>query len=349
MQDSWKLWRCAPFARAQRHADEPRDGARSAAGRRRLRPLCGSSEGRDDPPADRRSTTGSPARARSHVLCVIGLLAGLQGLATPLAGQARVGHIERIAELRENARPVTLKTASDRFSIRRSPSTDWIPIGPETVLYENDRLRVASFVDVRLEVERPAQRGRIVFTHEVRDDEGARVFDVLAGAGPASYSIIPDSTGTGDLGLAIESGALVIDWRGGRLTILAAGHPAVIVSTRVSFAMDAGGDSGYLFVEEGTVAFPASNNFLVQPGQVARLQRGVPPALVGQQATALERATDATRYNARGIWSQLTPFWKKPTFYLPAIGVVAATAAYIITNDNGDDQRGGRITIRIPF
>lgn len=267
----------------------------------------------------------------------------------PLHAQSRVGHIARIAELRENARPVTVKTASDRFSIRRNPSSEWIPVGPETVLYENDRLRVASYVDVRLEVERPAQRGRIVFTHEVRDDDGARVFDILAGPGPASYSLIQDSAGTGDLGLTIESGALVIDWRSGRLTIVAAGHPAVIVSTRVTFAMDAGGNSGFLFVEEGTVAFPASNNFLVQAGQVAQLQRGVPPTLVGQQPPTLERYTDATRYNARGIWSRLTPFWQKPAFYLPALGLVAGTTAFLVTRDGDDGDTRKRIVIRIPF
>jgi hypothetical protein len=287
---------------------------------------------------------------RATLVVFASLAIGLHNDMSPLSAQARVGHIERIAELRENARPVTLKVASDRFSIRRSPSTEWIPIGPETVLYENDRLRVSSYVDVRLEVERPAQRGRIVFTHEVRDDEGARVFDVLAGPGPASYSLVRDSAGTGDLGLAIESGALVIDWRGGRLTILAAGHPAVIVSTRVTFAMDAGGDTGFLFVQEGTVAFPASNNLLVQAGQVAQLQRGVAPVIIGQQPAVVERYTDATQYNARTIWSQMTPFWKKPTFYLPAIGVVAGTTAFLVTRGGDDDgRRGGRITLRIPF
>jgi hypothetical protein len=269
--------------------------------------------------------------------------------ALPAAAQARVGHIARIAELRENARPVTLKVATDRFSIRRSPSTDWIPIGPETVLYENDRLRVASFVDVRFEVQRPAQRGRIVVTHEVRNDEGARVFDLLAGPGPASYRLVQDSTGTGDLGLEIESGALVIDWRGGRLTILAAGHPAVIVSTRVTFAMDANGNNGFLFVEEGTVVFPASNNLQVQAGQIVQLQRGVPPSLVNSEPATLERYTDATRYNAREIWSGLRPFWQKPAFFLPAIGVVAGTTAFLLSRDGDGGGGGGRIIIRIPF
>lgn len=287
-------------------------------------------------------------------LGIAGLIGGLLAVhaagVTPLAAQARVGHIARIAELRENARPVTLAVPTDRFSIRRSPSTDWIPIGPETVLYENDRLRVASFVDVRLEVQRPAQRGRIVFTHEVRDDEGARVFDVLAGPGPASYRLVQDSTGSGDLGLEIQSGSLVIDWRGGRLTILAAGHPAVIVSTRVTFAMDANGNSGFLFVQEGTVAFPASNNLLVQEGQVVRLQRGVPPSIVNAEPATLERYADATHYNARAIWSGFTPFWRKPAFLVPALGVVAGTTAFLLSR-NGDDggSRGGRIIIRIPF
>jgi hypothetical protein len=262
----------------------------------------------------------------------------------------RVGHVERIAELRENARPVTLKGATDRFLIRRNPSTQWIAIGPETVLYESDQLRVEQYVDVRLEVERPAQRGRIVFTHEVRDDEGARVFDLLAGPGPANYTLRQDSAGTGDLGLVIQNGALVIDWRGGRLTILAAGHPAVIVSTRIAFTMDANGDSGFLYVEEGAVVFPQSNNFMVGEGQVARLQRGVPPSLVGIETATLDRYRQATHYNARGVWSRLTPFWKKPVFFIPAIGVAAGAAAILLQPDSDDGRRrGGTIIIRIPF
>ncbi|MGH7502818.1 MAG: hypothetical protein ACREL7_13820 [Longimicrobiales bacterium] len=306
---------------------------------------------------DRRSSSGvrvARLTARSVAVLIpralLVLAALFPGFVSEASAQMRVGHIERIAELRENARPVTLKEATDRFLIRRSPSTQWVPVGPETVLYESDQLRVEQYVDVRLEVERPAQRGRIVFTHEVRDDEGARVIDVLAGPGPANYTLLRDSAATGDLGVVIQSGALVIDWRSGRLVIMAAGHPAVIVSTRVAFAMDADGNSGLLYVEEGTVVFPSSNNFAVTAGQVARLQRGVPPSLLQPGNATVDRYSEATHYNARQVWSRLTPFWRKPAFLLPAIGVVAGTSSFLLTRNGGEERRGGiAIIIRIPF
>ena len=276
----------------------------------------------------------------------------LLGLATagPAHGQQnRVGRVEKIASLGAGARPVRINRPTDLVEIARGGPA-WMPAGPNDMLFDADRLRVRRYADMRLQVQRPAHDGRLTFLAEVLDDDGSRVFNVSDVPERASYRFVTDTTTTGELGVVIESGALVVDWQAGRLRVTAAGHPTLISETRVAFVTDAAGTSGFLYVEEGTVIFPGTPGFVVRAGQIARLQAGVPPALAAAEPAQLTRYRAASRYNADRVWSRLTPFWRKPAFLLPAAGVVAGATAYFVTrSDSGDGPDRVRVIIRIPF
>ncbi|MCI0432141.1 MAG: hypothetical protein L0271_00635 [Gemmatimonadetes bacterium] len=271
------------------------------------------------------------------------------GLPAPLgAQQNRVGRVDRIASLGAGARPIRIRDATDLVEFARGSAT-WFPAGPGAALFDADRLRVRRYVDMRLDVERPAHDGRLTFLAEVLNDQGGRVFGLSEIPDQAYYRFVEDTTATGELGVVIESGALVVDWDAGRLRVIAAGHPTLITETRVTFVTDATGQAGFLYVEEGTVTFPATAGFVVQAGQAARLQAGVAPTLVGAAPAQAAGFRSASRYHADRIWSQLTPFWRKPAFLVPAVGVAAGAAVWLATRSGSEGDDGVRVIIRIPF
>lgn len=264
------------------------------------------------------------------------------------AQQSRVGRIEKIAELQRGPEPVRIDAVSDRVQIRRGGTEAWTQVGPAEDLFLLDRLRVLRYVDVRFKVERPTQRGWLTFLPEVLLQSGGRVFDVGGIARSAEYSIPADTSGRSELAISIESGALIVDWRAGRLRVDAAGHTALVTGTIAVFAMDSAGDRGYLFVEEGTVSFATAPDVAVRAGEIATLQRGIPPAVSAPQPSQLRDYRLATRYNAQQVWAGSRPFWARPQFFVPALGIVAGGTAYALTrNDNGG--RRPVVIVRIPF
>ncbi len=290
-------------------------------------------------------------RRRSGVFVGAAVAALLVPFTRPgsVEAQNRVGRVENIASLGAGARPIRVRTVTDLVELARG-SADYVAIGPDQMLYDADRLRLRRYVDMRLRVERPRHDGRLTFLAEVLDDDGNRVFTVEDVPERASYRFATDTTAAGELGVVIESGALVVDWQAGRLRVTAAGHATLITETRVVFTTDAAGTAGFLYVEEGSVVFPATPGFVLRAGQVARLQAGVAPGLVETPPARLASYRGAGRYNADRIWAQFTPFWRKPAFLLPAVGVVAGAVAYVATRSSGENGPDRvRVIIRIPF
>jgi hypothetical protein len=290
--------------------------------------------------------------SRRHVRAVLAFLALAPSAGwSPAAGQQEpVGRVERIAQLLRAPEPVTINSPSMAVQIRRG-ADEWLPIGPNTTLYLDDGLRVQRYVNVRLQINRRAQRGRLTFLPEVLLENGGRVFDVGEIDGEAHYEFPADTTARNELAVAIQSGALVIDWRAGRLRIHAAGHDVLITHTRVLFALDATGDAGWLFVEDGAVSLPAFDGMVVRAGELARLQRGLPPTLSVPAAQRLAEYQNATEYHANRVWSGSRPFWARPAFYVPAVGIVAGATVFAVTRSGRTDDRPGRgtVIIRFPF
>jgi hypothetical protein len=269
--------------------------------------------------------------------------------AEPGSAQSQIGRIDRMAEVRRAGNPVKIQTPSPNVQIGRGGDA-WSLAQPNQELLERDQLRVARFFDVRIQVRRPTHRGSLIFTPEILSENLARVFQVDQVPARAEYDIPGDTAGSGELAVRIRSGALVIDWDAGRLVVIAAGHPAVVVGTRAAFVMDSAGTAGWLYVDEGTISLPAAN-VTVNAGQLVRLQLGLPPIVTAVQAAQQPPYQDATRYHAQQVWSRFTPFWAKPSFFIPAIGLVAGGAVFAATQAGGDDggRPRGTVIIRIPF
>jgi hypothetical protein len=265
-----------------------------------------------------------------------------------LAQDTRVGRIERIAQLLAAPKPIRVETASERVQISRGASETWIHAAPNQDVLQQDQLRVQRHVDVRVKVERRTQRGWLTFLPEVLLQNGQRVFDVGVIESFAQYEIPDDATGGSELAVAIQSGALIVDWRAGRLRVVAAGDTALVTGTIAVFAVSADGNSGWLFVQEGTVALAG---VAVAAGQIARLQRGVTPLISRPQPAQMRDYQTATRYNAQRVWSAGRPFFVSPQFLVPAVGLIAGATVYAVTQ-GGDDEPGprrGTVIIRIPF
>lgn len=300
---------------------------------------------------ERRTTTPRLATRRLPASLAVALVAFV--LASPAAAQQeRVGRIERIAQLLRAPEPIAITTASDAVQIRRGSDGVWVPVGPDENLLMRDNLRVQRYVNVRLHVDRPAHRGWLTFLPEVLLEDGGRVFDVGEIDREAHYFIPADTTARSEVAVTIESGALLVDWRAGRLRINAAGHDVLITHTMVLFTLDANGDAGWFFVADGAVTLPAFNGLVVRAGEVARLQRGVPPVISEASAPRQRAYRTAANYNANQVWPRPRPFWARPAFYIPALGVVAGATVFAVTQSGSDRDSGpprGTVIIRIPF
>jgi hypothetical protein len=260
-----------------------------------------------------------------------------------------VGQVERIAELIGGGEPVKIDRRSDRVQILRAEA-EWMLIGPDAGVQTDDRLRVRRYVDVRFRVERPRERGRLVLLPEILTSNGATVFAVDSVGTHADYVVSEDASSRGDLTIEVEGGSLIVDWSAGRLAVIAAGVRTLVTGTRVAWAVDATGDSGFLFLEEGRLTFPDFPELDVRPGQVVTLRRDLPPAVSTPEPTAAARLGEAVRYNGQRIWDGFRPFWQRPAFFVPGALVVGGTVGAIVAL-TGDDPPPlvGTVIVSIPF
>jgi hypothetical protein len=298
-------------------------------------------------PAEAAATRPGSRRVPALTAFIAALLA--PGLAS--AQQLKVGRIDRIAEVRGGLEPVHLVTPSDRAEIGRGAQDAWSFARRDQDVFRDDRLRVRRYIDVRVRVETPTQRGQLTFAPEVLLRDGSRVFELASTASPSEYVMPEDTTAQGELAVLIRSGALLVDWDAGRLVVIAAGHSALVVGTRAAFVMDSTGNDGWLYVDEGTITFPGAPGMAVGPGQLVRLQAGVPISGVSNPGPGQANAyQNATRYHANQVWARFTPFWQKPQFVIPALSGIAVLAGVIATQ-TGDDggPLSGTVVIRIPF
>jgi hypothetical protein len=137
-----------------------------------------------------------------------------------------------------------------------------------------------------------------------------------------------------------------VEWDRGRLEVLAAGTRMDVLGTRLAVAVDSTGNTGFVYVESGTVIFPDFPGTVLNAGDVFTLQRGAAPVRVDTNIVPRDELARAVEFNHRQIWSGFRPFFLKPFFYVPAGLVTAGVIGYVATRDG--DKRGS-IVIRIPF
>jgi hypothetical protein len=291
-------------------------------------------------------------RARRLILTCLVATSAPAPAASQLPG---VGRIERVAQVLGGSEPVQIRAASDRVQLRRGATGPWLLVGPDSELVESDHLRVRRYVDVRLRVERPTQRGQLVFLTELLGPMGGRPFQV-GNVGAQSDYVLGDTAAVAgaaaadELVVTVESGGLVVHWSAGRLAVIAAGVRTIITGTRVAFALDATGDNGLVYLDEGSISFPDFPTVTVDEGDEVRLTRGLPPVVTTPPASTASAYSEAVRYNGEQVWAQLRPFWLKPSFYVPALATVAGTTTWLLLRpDDGPGAIRGTVIVRIPF
>jgi hypothetical protein len=287
------------------------------------------------------------SETRAWLLFAVILLLPADGRAQE---ESRVGEIEKVAELVGGGEVVRIDRESDRVQVRRG--TEWALAGPASGLLTKDLLRVQRYVDVRFRVDRPAERGRLTFLPEALLPDGARAFSIDSVGPHADYVVLEDSTAQRDLTVVVETGSLVVNWSVGRLAVVAAGVRSLITGTRVAYAMEASGDAGQIFLEEGSLSFPDFPEIDVRAGQIVFIQRGLPPRVSDPGSEEVELYQLAILYNDEEVWEGSTtpPFWRRPAFFIPAaVAVTGGVVALLLSRGSDDGPHGGTVIIRIPL
>jgi hypothetical protein len=266
------------------------------------------------------------------------------------AQQENAGRLTRIAQILGGRRAREIRTASPAVQVQRGTGTAWINLAPRADLQTLDSLRVQRYVNAEVAVNRRTQNGVLTFLPELFYDQGRRVVSTVPTANPlreAVYQLRAHPQRPGELAVSIRRGALIVDWAHGQLEIDAAGTRSVIAGTDLVIAVDSLGNDGVLLLQSGAVTFPDFPAVQIQPGQLVRLQRGLPPTVSSLTAIGLQEYREAVQYNTRQVWS--VPAWRSPPVLLAAAAaVVGATVAVVGGGSDGDGDRDGTVIVRIP-
>jgi hypothetical protein len=275
---------------------------------------------------------------------------GLLVVPNAWAQQAEAGRIDRIAE---SVRPGKWQGVDSTSKVRllRLPSPEWKSAGRKGSVLLNDRMQVERLVDVQVGVERPAQQGKLIFLTELLDKDLRPVVEAPNGREleSASYEMRPDSADPSLLAVHVEQGSLIIDWVHGRLLVVTPVTRFVIRGTKVALTVYPGGAAGFVLLQSGVVTFLDSPGVQIKEGEIAEFQPGRAPRVSRPGLEDGLRFRNAVQYNAKGVWSQLTPFWQKAAFLLPVTAAAGAAAAVVVSQSGDDDgTRAGSVVIGFP-
>lgn len=278
------------------------------------------------------------------------ITAALCVLVAPTAGaqQPEAGRIDRIAE---SVRPGKWQGVDSTSKVRllRLPSQEWKGTARKASVLLTDRMQVERLVDVQVSVERRSQQGTLVFLTELLDKDLRRVVrdpnsrEIQS----ASYEMRPSPDDPSLLAVHVEQGSLIIDWVNGRLLVTTPVTRFLIQGTKVALTVYPGGVAGFVLLQSGVVTFLDSPGLEIKEGEIAEFEPGNAPRVSRPGLEDGLRFRDAVQYNAKGVWSQLTPFWQKAAFLLPAAAAGAA-AVVVVGTSGGDDTRNGSVDITFP-
>jgi hypothetical protein len=280
-------------------------------------------------------------------IAVLGcVLFGSAGVRAPtLHAQTRVGNVRRIAEVFAARREREIRDATPLVRIQRAGG-GWSNASPSSQLFLQDQLMLQRYVDVQVEAKGAPYDGVLTFLPELVRESRDPVYSFEAPTRDGVYRMVGGTDA--DLGIDIQRGALVVQWNHGRLEVLAAGTRIDVLGTRLAISVDSSGDSGWVYLQEGTIIFPDFPGITVGNGEVFRLVRSAPP--LRSQPDGVQRGSfeDVVEFNHSQVWSQFRPFYLKPLFYVPAL-VAGGAVAWMVARPDDDGDPRGRVIIRIPF
>ncbi len=269
---------------------------------------------------------------------------------TSAAQEREGGKIAKIAQIVAGGK--TRNISDPSLSVQVQSEGSWTNAPPGTTLRWNDMLLVAHHVHVKVDVTRSSQRGNLTFAPEPLQEKAWPVYYTVASdpMGNALYRMVRDSARPGDVAIHVHRGAVMVDWLHGEISIIAAGHPIRVYGTRLVVWVDPSGDEALVFIESGQIAFPEYPRFKVFQGYEVRLRRGEPPQAQPAGSQLTSNYQNAIQYNTHDLWTELTPFWRQPTFLIPAAQVVLVGAAVgVMLATGSDDTAVVSVTIRFPF
>ena len=247
--------------------------------------------------------------------------------------QRQVGHVARIAETRGR-----FVDASSRGELWQTGGLR-APIRREAPLRTRDILRLRERVHVELRFQTPPL--------ETNAYLGSQRLSAVG-----SYEILTDSVGdVSRLQLVVRQGVLVVEHARGGLLVFAAGIRTRVIGTTALFAVDSGGTSGTLFVQEGHIAFPDYGIDAVGANRAWRLQAGRRPVELVLAGPERSRLQNEVKYTTESVWRAVRPWWQRPAFYVPALagaGVSACAVAGCFGGDGGGGTAQGGVAITIP-
>lgn len=159
----------------------------------------------------------------------------------------------------------------------------------------------------------------------------------------------------GRLEFHVLKGALVLQGVTESVVVFVAGTHSTLASTAYYEAFDE--DRGFVYLEEGAIAFPTYDLRHEGPNRAWQLERGRPPVEIPLTVAAREAYRDAVDYALDDVWAAARrPFWQRPEVIVGAAVVVGGVgylmySQCVLLRDAGacDGDDAGPLTITVPL
>lgn len=255
---------------------------------------------------------------------------------TPAGAGSQTAKVKKIADI-SGPKVEKINERTPRVRIQRRTTGRWLDAAPDTTIFWKEILKVGTKTRVKIRVDQNIAKGEIVCLADLPEyDRGEGFF---------KFNENFDRLGFWEILLA--KGSLLADWSRGRLEVVAVNTTTRLTGTQVAFFVESD-SAGFVFLKKGSIVFPDFPEIVTRPPDIVRLRAGQPPAIVNPPVQQVARVQRFVNYNGHEIWSQLTPLWQKPGFFIPAGAVAGLVAGKIIYDALKKNTARGTVTITIP-
>jgi hypothetical protein len=153
----------------------------------------------------------------------------------------------------------------------------------------------------------------------------------------------------GGLEIIVRQGVMVVEHGRGRLSAIAAGIRTDIFGTTALLFVDDTGQTGRVYLPEGTIGFPDWPGLeRLEAGQAGRswaLTAGAEPREIPLGPDARRRWERELGHNASSVWDPV-PFWQRPHYYIPAAAIVVGGGILLLNRSS--ETVHGYVIISLP-
>ena len=273
----------------------------------------------------------------------------------------RVGTLNEVRGVLSNV-PCRPKSAlkGTRGSIRLVRQGTDLTAWPDDSALVLDQIRVQRFTDLRFHVDGARFGvGNFFFSPELgrcpQASTGLTAVGIDAGTGEGSYRLSSRTEGSGRaqserLILSVENGAATVEWRSGKLSVIALGREIRDSGTVFTVLVDSARNRALLYVRDGLVTMTGATGALGRTDRAFTFGRNGAPQAVSLNTDVLDDLT----YHYSAIWAQPIksgfPFWR--VVGGTALGGTAAAVIWHQIQVKQSKPQGpfsGNITVRVPL